>query len=200
MGNIINKISLAVILGFLLLGVFNTAEDTFKTQEDIEDFINRVGGQPINMSKASFLFFYGYMGVTPAITKDWLPGFIHEKGELLFMIEDLPLPDSTDLFIIIPIFLLSVWVLRQFPIFKKKWWLAILIVFIVLLFSWLGLKLLQYHLMLGGAETLGLDKEMVLANRSSLNEGVKNYIPTFIILFLFTSFAIVKIFMGWRKK
>jgi len=192
--SLINKLLIAVMLGFLLFGFVGAMEDI----EDKQALIEQFSVDPVNMSKATLFFWYGYSGITPSITIDWLPEKIHPKDELLFIIEDMPLPDSTDLFLIIPLVLLTIFVLRRIDFFKHGtgiFW-AIMIVLAVILLSWAGLKILQYNLLLDGIRTLGLSQEALFAKRALLNDGVKDYMPTFIIITLFTFVAVIKVYMG----
>lgn len=196
--SIVNKILLFIMLGFLVFSLYNTIEE----MDNKEELYQEITGNPINTTKGLLLFWYGYSGTTPSYVNDWLPKWIHPKNKFSYMIEDVPLPDSTDLLIIIPLILITFWILRRFDYFKHGQGLiwSIIIMLLVIIISWVTLKIIHYELMMQGIQSLGLNKEIVLANRMEINQGVKNYVPTFIILFLFTSMAVIKLYAGLFKK
>lgn len=194
----INKLIIFVMLGFLVFGFFRVIEEAPEKEKLFETLTN----EPVNASRDLFLFWYGYSGITPAYVNDWLPASINPKGEHVFLLEDIPLPDSTDLFVIIPLVLSTIFILKHIPYFRKGWgvlW-AILIVFVIILGGWVALKYVHYQLMYQGAEALHINPELVLEERAKLNTNVKDYVPTMIILFLFSGVAVAKLFSSFYLK
>lgn len=189
--SIINKILFFIMTAFLLFSAVELMEGLENKKSLVDDMVDN----PINTSKGIVKFWYGYTGITPSIMKDWLPSSIHQKEKYLFIIEDFPLPDNTDLIIITPIILLAIFILRQFDHFRKGSGIlqAILITLFIIILLFLIIKIAQYEIMLQGIKELGLEQEKIISERISVNKNLKDYMPTFIIMSLFMFLSIIKV-------
>jgi hypothetical protein len=181
-----------MIIALICAGGYNALQNN-KDNPEVKAIANN-----ISLEKAGSItcFALGYNSITPAFQKDWLPESIQPKGNLLYMIEDVPLPDTTDFIILGIVALITITILR-YTIMRlegiSKWFIAIGILLAVMIVFWIIIKIVAYNMMTGCAHDLGVSKELALQIRQ---ESINSANKTGLVwpIFIFSIFGVITFF------
>jgi type III secretory pathway component EscU len=109
---------------------------------------------------------------TPTTTVEWFGNPEHHT----FLLEEIPIPDSKDLFVLIPVWILFAFIGHylwdRFETLPAVLSIAALFIFGTVL-AWMLWKLIMYYVMINRAQALGITKEQIIAIRESIMNNVE---------------------------
>ncbi len=196
----VNRIAIIVMLAIFAVGLVEVVGTI-----GFDSLKNNTVENPEKTVLAVIGFNQGLNAITPAIRYD-----IPEKvpvlgGKSTFMINDIPLPDGTDMIILIPAlfgwFFFLRW-LRQTNISFVAWLLlAVFGTLFFIIFMWVMIKLFWYLVYILSAKALGMTGEQAISAREAVQVKVKDTIFVMILLSIFSVAAMTKImFEAMRNK
>jgi len=192
-------------VALLLAGLFFTGSSFYEeiSPEARTVFLEKWSLDPLETTKDSLLYTISYMVVTPSLRYEW----IGESNHQILFVEQLPLLDKTDIFLlfftIITLVSLGGWAWTNLPYDPMRKALGIAGAFILLLITILLIyKALMFKLMLSSGADLGLTREMIEAVRiTEWDKAMTIYTPgSYIGIGLFTSGLLLLGLFGKKKK
>ena len=191
----------ALTLFLLLATLVSAGIIGFKSIDDKESFLNLTKNDTAEAGKGIFLYSWGMMESTGAWQKDYLPLKLDglrlksvPDGKLIFLLEDMPYPDST-LFIVPILLVLALLAIYVPQTLSGKIKLA-LFVFLLVVVLYFVQMIIAHHYMYVGGEILGMDKATVDANRQVQVDLMQKAElgKLSVILFLIAIYTYIKIF------
>ena len=174
---LLGKIGILVLVVTLALGVY----EAFDSLPDKADMVKSIGDNSTNIStfaKGWGNFAWGLMLTTGAWQKDWLPEWINPKGELLFIVEDMPYLDSTAFIVPILFALLVFGIAKMFGWYPDRFW-GMFFFWIAILFLMLVLVVIQYviayHALMLGGDQLGIGADKALSIRQDRVDALSSH-------------------------
>lgn len=167
----LGKIGILVLVVTMGLGLY----EAFDSLPNKAELITDLGNNTASVAKGWGLFSWGLMLTTGAWQNDWLPSWIHPKGELLFIIEDMPHLDSTAFIIPILFALLVFGVAKMAGWYPDRFWGMFwfwIIILLLMLLMVVVQYVIAYHALQNGGEMLGIGAEKALEIRQDKVEMI----------------------------
>lgn len=194
---LINTTLYIIALALLAVGFVNTGMSVYdnidaETQSALFDSLR---ADPLGNGLKGFLFLQFYQLVTPAYEVDWLPSFIHPKGETLFMVEEFPLPDSRIIFPLFFVWLATAQAAKMIwnsdlSFFASVGYITLLFL-VVTIIAVILINIISYILMIELGQSIGLEKDVINTIRADEYErldatvGIKESIVLSILFGVF---------------
>lgn len=133
--------------------------------------------------------------ITPSILNDW-----NDNGEYMFIIEDMPILDSKEIFFLVGIaILLYMWLARKAKIDPAWYYRGLLILPLAIIAVYLLLKIGEYTLFKHYvAQVPYLDYETMMQTRYSISQGQVGSGFIYPLLFL-SAIVFIPSYKFWRK-
>jgi len=146
----------------------------------------------------------GYFGLFAQMLNNLVPTFRYELfgiNKYIVGVNDIPYFDGTDLFLMIPLLILPWFILKHK--WKKKSmnrFLIILIMFLLILISFLVTKAVYYQLYLHSAQQIGLTKVQAIAIREGFIADTDESKTVLLMVSIMGGVAILYSFISKKKK
>lgn len=196
----LNTATIIIMAAFFTVGLFELAGTV-----GMDALKNKAAEDPGKTVAAAIGFNQGLNAITPAFRYD-----ISEKvpligGKRIFLINDIPLPDGTDMIILIPA--LFLWFLALKGLrgnINSIWWgiIAIFGTIIIIPAAWMLIKLFWYGIYLWSAKALGWTIQQAKDFRDSVIISLGNVIYGMVLFSAFSVIAMAKVMIDaiWGNK
>lgn len=167
--DLLGKASLIIFAVFLVVGIVKIID----AQDDPQAFIEGCMAEADTCAKGLTMYTLGKGAINPPYyQKDWLPPKnqvvqVGNQSAILYtpILEDGFSADAIDFIFLIPIlFLLVIPLIFKTP-WKAKTYIKVLLFLLVFILVFVGIKMLEWNIMLEGGEQLGMDAETTRAVR-----------------------------------
>jgi len=144
--------------------------------------LNQTIENPLATAGKIFVYSQGLSITTPSIRFKWIP--FTDKDKYVYLLEDIPLLDTTDLLPLVLVTLVALMIMNWLPIFKdgfKGLMLKVLILIIIWMITWGVWKLFWYLAYVWSANSMGIDPHIAISARNkTINEFKDVLMPIFL--------------------
>ena len=193
--------TLAKILAVVMLFIGVTTAYLELTDESKDEIISNLSANPLKGGALGSCFLVSYNYVTASYQYEWLGN----PDTKIFMLEDIPLPDSFDV-IPIGIIIMIVFVFLKYTLFAqprsiKTYVIAGISMIASIFVLWVFIKTIMYFLMMGCGDGIGLTKDMIDLARSAVANKYSefNLFYSSLLITAFSSTAIAYAMFGKKN-